>query len=56
MSFYPVTNLMSLTSEFLKVSVIFYKRGQNLLNLLLRFMKISYLIMIQTLTHTVFSI
>jgi hypothetical protein len=46
---------MSPTSKFLKVSVIFYKRGQSLLNLLLRLMKVSYLVMIQTLAHTVFS-
>jgi hypothetical protein len=42
------------TSEFLKVSAIFYKRGQSLLNLLLRLMKVSYFVMIQTLAHTVF--
>jgi hypothetical protein len=46
---------MSPTSEFLEVSPIFYKRGQSLLNLLLRLMKVFYLVMIQTLTHTVFS-
>jgi hypothetical protein len=44
------------TFEFLEVSVIFYKRGQNLLNLLLRLMKVSYLLMIQTLTDTMFLI
>jgi hypothetical protein len=47
---------MSPTSEFSEVSAIFYKRGQNLLNLLLRLMKVSYFVMIQTLVHTVFSI
>jgi hypothetical protein len=46
---------MSPTSEFLEVSAIFYKRDQSLLNLLLRLMKVSYLVMIQTLVHTVFS-
>jgi hypothetical protein len=45
---------MSSTSEFSEVSAIFYKRGQSLLNLLLRLMKVSYLVMIQTLVHTVF--
>jgi hypothetical protein len=50
-----VTNPMSPTSEFSKESVIFYKRGQSLINLLLRLMKVSYLVMIQTLMHTVFS-
>jgi hypothetical protein len=44
---------MSLTSEFLEVSAIFYKKGQSLLNLLLRLMKMSFLVMIQTLAHTV---
>jgi transposase InsO family protein len=39
-----------------EVSAIFYKRGQSLLNLLLRLMKVSYLITIQTLTHTMYSI
>jgi hypothetical protein len=46
---------MSPTSEFLEVSDIFYKRGQSLLNLLLRLMNVSFLVMIQTLTHGVFS-
>jgi hypothetical protein len=46
---------MSPTSEFLEVSAIFYKGGQRFLNLLLRLMKVSYLVMIQTLAHTVFS-
>jgi hypothetical protein len=41
--------------EFSEVSVIFYKRGQSLLNLLIRLMKVSYLVMIQTLGHSVFS-
>jgi hypothetical protein len=55
MSFEPVTNPMSPTSGFSEASAIFYKRGQSLLNLLLRLMKVSYLVMIQTLTHTMFS-
>jgi hypothetical protein len=46
---------MSPTSEFFEVSVIFHKRGQSLLNLLLRLMKVSYLVMIRTLAHTIFS-
>jgi hypothetical protein len=46
---------MYLTFEFLEVSAIFYIRGQSLLNLLLKFMRVSCLVMIQTLTHTVFS-
>jgi hypothetical protein len=36
-------------------SVMLYKRGQNLINLLLKFMKVYCLVMIQTLMHTVFS-
>jgi hypothetical protein len=32
---------MSLTSEFLEVSLIFYKRGQSLLNLLLRLINVT---------------
>jgi transposase InsO family protein len=55
MSSYPVTNPISPTSKYSEVSAIFYKRGQSLLNLLLRLMKVSYLIMIQTLAHIVFS-
>jgi hypothetical protein len=47
---------MSPTFEFSEVSVIFYKRGQSLINLLLTLIKVSYLVMIQTLVHTVFSI
>jgi hypothetical protein len=42
--------------EFSEVSAIFYKRGQSLLNLLLRLMKVSYLVMIQTFTHIMFSV
>jgi hypothetical protein len=47
-------NPMYPTSEFAEVSAIFCKSGQSLLNLLLRLMKVSYLVMIQTLVHTVF--
>jgi hypothetical protein len=47
-------NSMYPTSEFAEVSAIFCKSGQNLLNLLLRLMKVSYLVMIQTLVHTIF--
>jgi hypothetical protein len=47
---------MSPTSECLEVSAIFYKRGQSLLNLLLRLMKVSYLVMIQTRTYRVFNV
>jgi hypothetical protein len=46
---------MSATSEFSEVSAIFYKTCQSLLNLLLRLMKVFYLVMIQTLAHTMFS-
>jgi hypothetical protein len=45
---------MSHTFEFLGVNVILYKRGQSLLNLLIRLMNVSYLVIIQTLAHTVF--
>jgi hypothetical protein len=55
MSSKPVTNSMSPTFDFLEVSDIFYKRDQSLLNLLLRLMNVSYLVMIQTLAHTIFS-
>jgi transposase InsO family protein len=41
------------TSKFLKVNVMFFKRGQSLLNLLLKFMKVSCLVMIQTHAHIV---
>jgi hypothetical protein len=36
-------------------SDMFFKRGQSLLNLLLKFMKVSCLAMTQTLAHIVFS-
>jgi hypothetical protein len=34
---------------------MFYIRGQNFLNLLLKSMKVSCLVIIKTLMHTVFS-
>jgi hypothetical protein len=46
---------MFTTSEFSEVSVMFYTRGQSLLNLLLKFMKVSYLVMIQTHIYRVFN-
>jgi hypothetical protein len=46
---------MSLTLESLEASVMFFKRGKNLLNLLIKYMKGSYLAMIQTHTHIMFS-
>jgi hypothetical protein len=42
-------------SEFSEVSAIFYKREQSLLNLLIRLMKVYYLVIIQTLMHAIFS-
>jgi hypothetical protein len=39
MSSLPVTSQMSLTLDSLKASAMFFKRGQSLLNLLLKFMK-----------------
>jgi hypothetical protein len=55
MSSLPVKSQVSLTFEFSEASTMFFKRGQNLLNLLLKSMKVSYLVMIQTLAHIVFS-
>jgi hypothetical protein len=46
-----VKSQMYLTFKFLEASALFSKRGQNLINLLLKYMKGSYLVMIQTLTH-----
>jgi hypothetical protein len=43
------------TSEFLEVSAMFYTRDQSLLNLLLKSIKVSCLVMIQTIVHIVFS-
>jgi hypothetical protein len=47
---------MSLTLESLEASVMFFKGGQSLLNLLLKYMKGSCLAMIQTHAHIMFSI
>jgi hypothetical protein len=54
MSSLPVTSQISLTLESLKASAMFFKRGQSLLNLLLKYMNVSCLAMTQTLTHIVF--
>jgi hypothetical protein len=50
-----VTSQVYLTSEFSEACTMFFKRGQSLLNLLLKSMKVSCLVMIQTLTQNVFS-
>jgi hypothetical protein len=50
-----MTRQMYLTSECLKVSAMFFKRGQSLLHLLLKSMKVSCLVMIQTLAHIMLS-
>jgi hypothetical protein len=55
MSSLPVTSRMSLTLESLEASVMFFKRGQSLLNLLLKYMKVSYLAMTQTHAYRVFN-
>jgi hypothetical protein len=55
MSSLPVISQMSLILESLEVSVMFFKRSQSLLNLLLKYMKVSCLAMSQTLVHIVFS-
>jgi hypothetical protein len=55
MSSLSVTNQMSLTLESLKASAMFFRRGQSLLNLLIKYMKVSCLAMTQTHTHIVFS-
>jgi transposase InsO family protein len=39
---------------FLEVSAMFYIRGKSFLNLLLKFMRVSCLVMIEILAHTVF--
>jgi hypothetical protein len=54
MSSLPVISQMSLTLESLEASVMFFERGQNLLNLLLKFMNGSFLAMIQTHAHIMF--
>jgi hypothetical protein len=45
---------MSVTLESLEANVMFFKRGQSLLNLFLKYMKVSCLAMTQTRTHIVF--
>jgi hypothetical protein len=55
MSSLLVRNQISLTLESLDVSDMFFKRDQNLLNLLLKFMKDSCMAMTQTHAHIVFS-
>jgi hypothetical protein len=50
-----VTSQISLTLESLEVGAMFFKRVQSLLNLLLKSIKVSYLVMIQTHMHIVFS-
>jgi hypothetical protein len=54
MSSLPVTSQMSLTLEFLEASAMFFKSDQNIINLLLKFMKDSCLAMTQTHVHIVF--
>jgi hypothetical protein len=51
----PVTSQMSLILESLEASAMFFKRGQSLLNLPLKFMKGSCLSMIKTHVRIVFS-
>jgi hypothetical protein len=48
-------SLVCLSFESSKASAIFFKRDQSLLNLLLKSMKVSCSVMIQTLAHIVFS-
>jgi hypothetical protein len=55
MSSLPVTSEISLTLESLEANAMFFKRGQNLLNFFLKYMKGSCLAMIQTHTHIMFS-
>jgi hypothetical protein len=45
-----------LTSELSEASAMFFKRGQSLIYLLLKSIKVSCLVMIQTLAHIMFSI
>jgi hypothetical protein len=47
---------MSLILESLDASAMFFKRDQSLLNLLLKYMKVSCLAMTQTYAHIMFSI
>jgi hypothetical protein len=46
---------MSLILESLEASAMFFKRGQSLLNLLLKYMKVSCLAVTQTHVHIMFS-
>jgi hypothetical protein len=46
---------MSFILESLEVSAMFFKIGQSLLNLLLKYMNVSYLAMTQTHAYIVFS-
>jgi hypothetical protein len=55
MSSLSVISQVYLTSEFSEASTMFFKRGQSLLNLLLKSMNVSYLVMIQTPVHIIFS-
>jgi hypothetical protein len=55
MSSLPVTSQMFLTLKSLEASAMFFKRGESVLNLLLKFMKGSCLFMIQTHVHIMFS-
>jgi hypothetical protein len=55
MSFLLLKDQMYLTFKVLEVSAMYFNSGQSLLNLLLKFMKIFYLVMTQTLVHIVFS-
>jgi hypothetical protein len=56
MSSLPVTSQMSLTLKSLEPSVIFFKRDQSLLNLLLNYMNVSCLAMTKTHVHIMSSI
>jgi hypothetical protein len=55
MSSLLVTSQVYFTSMFSEASAMFFKRGQSLLNFLLKSMKVSYLVMIQTVVHFIFS-
>jgi hypothetical protein len=55
MSSLPIKSQVCLTSEFSEASVMFFKRGQSLLNLLLKSMNVSYSVMTQILAYIVFS-
>jgi hypothetical protein len=49
-----LTSQMSLNLESLKASAMFFKRGQSLLNLLLKSLKVYCMVMIQTHAHIIF--